>query len=92
MTDWSEYHREKTDVDRVVSAVYHQTAGPQPDRVVESTLLTVLSGHGNMDAEEVRAALDAAVDEGRVEYTQGRYWLAADESRPGPQISTETDV
>jgi 3-oxoacyl-[acyl-carrier-protein] synthase III len=85
MTDWSEYHDTKSIEDRVVSTVYHQTTGPQPDMVAESTMLVVLGRHGNLAADDVRAALDSAVENGRVVSADGRYALADDEPRPGPE-------
>lgn len=61
-------------VERVVRVVEYQTTEPQPDRAAEATILTVLSSHADHPPDEVRAALDRAVEQGRLKTDGDHYW------------------
>jgi len=49
-------------VDRVVRTVDSQITEVQPDSIPVHKLVMHPSGHGNLDAGEVRAAVDVAVE------------------------------
>jgi len=59
----------------VTRTVDYQSSPPQPDRVAEHTILTVLSTHADYDANRVRDALETAVADGRLESDGERYWI-----------------
>jgi len=67
-------------VDRVVRTVEKQTSPEQPDKISASKVVLILADHGSMDAQEVREALDQAVDEGRLERDATNVWIPRDES------------
>ncbi|WP_135306347.1 hypothetical protein [Haloarcula amylovorans] len=58
---------------RVLNVLLSQTSGPQPEWARERTIRTVASSHAGIHPDDVRDALATLVEEGRVEYDNGRY-------------------
>ena len=67
-------------VEHVVDTVDAQTSKMQPDRVPENKIVLILADHGRHEPADVRAALDEAVTQGRLERDEKDVWIPAESS------------
>jgi len=71
--------------DRILRTVDAQTSPAQPDTVRPGTIVLTLAGNGSMNPGDVREAMQAAVDDGRLEHTEeGRLRVADGVDVPVP--------
>lgn len=65
---------------RVVRTVDNQTVGDQPGKIAVHKVVMHLAGHGSESKEDVREALDKAVEQGRLERDEERVWIPEEDN------------
>lgn len=74
-------------IDRVVRTVDLQTTDVQPDKIAADKVVMHLAGHGSETEADVRAALDEAVAEGRLERDEEHVWIPEGEDEPATKFT-----